>query len=74
MLTAAIMIGITYTVFSEWLNVEVRRSWSYSPAMPVLPWLGAGLSPILQWLVVPGVAATLTFGWETTLMGLIRRR
>ena len=73
-LLAAIVLGIAYTVFSEWLNVEVRRSWSYSAGMPVLLWLGTGLSPVLQWLVVPGVAAILTFGWETSLMGLIRRR
>jgi hypothetical protein len=74
MLIAALVLGIAYTVFSEWLNVEVRRSWSYSPAMPVLPWFGTGLSPVLQWLVVPGVAAILTFGWQTSLMGLSRRR
>jgi len=74
MLLAAIVLGIAYTVFSEWLNVEVRRSWSYTAAMPVLPWLGTGLSPVLQWLVVPGMPATLTFGWETSLMGLIPRR
>jgi hypothetical protein len=24
--------------------------------MPVLPWLGTGLSPVFQWLVVPAVA------------------
>ncbi|HYH19955.1 MAG TPA: hypothetical protein VD995_15185 [Azospirillum sp.] len=48
--------GFGYTVFSEWLNVEVRRSWAYSDLMPVLPWLGTGLSPLAQWLVVPGLA------------------
>lgn len=48
--------GVTYTVYSEWLNVSVRGSWSYAERMPLLPPLGTGLSPILQWLVVPGVA------------------
>lgn len=47
--------GLAYTVFSEWLNVEVRLSWAYSPYMPVLPF-GTGLSPVLQWLVVPALA------------------
>ena len=51
---AAIVLGIGYTIFSEWLNVEVRRSWAYSSAMPVLPWLGTGLAPVLQWIFVPG--------------------
>lgn len=49
----AIVIGIAYTVFSEWLNVEVRQSWTYSVWMPVLPLLGTGLSPVLQWIFVP---------------------
>ena len=50
---AAIAIGVTYTVFSEWLNIVVRRSWAYSELMPVIPLVGAGLSPALQWMVVP---------------------
>jgi hypothetical protein len=56
MVLTAIILGAAYTVFSEWLNVDIRRSWSYSAAMPVLPLLGTGLTPLLQWLVVPGLA------------------
>ncbi len=48
--------GLAYTVFSEWLNVEVRGSWAYSNLMPVLPPFGTGLAPLLQWLVVPAIA------------------
>ena len=54
MITVA--LGLGYTVFSEWLNLEVRQAWAYSDLMPTLPWLGTGLSPVLQWLVVPVVA------------------
>ena len=57
---AAIVLGVGYTIFSEWLNVEVRRSWSYSSAMPVLPWLGTGLAPVLQWIFVPGLGFAMT--------------
>jgi hypothetical protein len=57
-LAAIILVG-AYTIFSEWLNVEIRRSWSYTAAMPVLPWLGTGLTPLLQWLIVPGLALAL---------------
>jgi len=46
---------VSYSVFSEWLNVSVRGSWAYAGAMPKL--FGLGLSPLLQRLVVP--AATL---------------
>jgi hypothetical protein len=52
----AITMGVGYTVFSEWLNVEVRRSWAYTDLMPLLPPLGTGLSPVVQWIVLPGAA------------------
>jgi hypothetical protein len=50
------VIGVSYTIFSEWLNVEVRQSWAYTESMPRLPFLGTGLTPLLQWLLLPGVA------------------
>ena len=53
---AAILSGLAYTVFSEWLNTEIRGSWAYSEWMPTLPLIGAGLSPFAQWMVVPTVA------------------
>lgn len=49
-------LGFAYTVFSEWLNVNIRQAWAYSDWMPVLPPLGTGLSPLLQWVVVPSLA------------------
>ncbi|MBV6486661.1 MAG: hypothetical protein GHHEDOFH_00596 [Pseudorhodoplanes sp.] len=52
----AVFAGIAYTIFSEWHNTEVRNSWAYSSLMPTLPGLGTGLSPLLQWLVIPIVA------------------
>jgi hypothetical protein len=52
----ATVIGVSYTIFSEWLNVEVRQSWAYTESMPRLPFLGTGLTPLLQWLLLPGVA------------------
>jgi hypothetical protein len=51
----AILLGLGYSVFSEWLNTNIRRSWSYTEAMPLLPSLGTGLTPFLQWLIVPGI-------------------
>ena len=52
----AMAAGVGYTVFSEWLNTAVRGSWAYADAMPIVPWLGIGLAPLLQWIVVPCVA------------------
>ena len=51
-----VVLGVAYTVYSEWLNVSVRAAWSYGPRMPTLPPLGTGLTPLLQWLVVPPIA------------------
>lgn len=48
-----LILGICYTLFSEWLNIEIRESWAYSELMPVIPLINAGLSPILQWIVIP---------------------
>jgi len=52
--------GLAYAIFSEWLNVVVRGTWAYSDLMPVIPLVGfnVGLSPVLQWLVLPAVAFT----------------
>lgn len=55
-----VVLGIVYAIYSEWLNTTVRQSWAYSPLMPVVPRLGIGLSPLLQWLVVPSLALNLT--------------
>ena len=52
----ATLLGLGYTIFSEWLNVSVRNAWAYSPAMPVIPGVGTGVSPLLQWIFVPPAA------------------
>jgi hypothetical protein len=54
----AVVFGLAYTVFSEWQNVVVRASWTYSHLMPVVSLAGSkiGLSPLLQWIVVPSAA------------------
>lgn len=55
-LLVVLIIGIAYTIFSEWLNIVIRASWAYSPLMPVVPFINTGLSPLLQWIVIPVVA------------------
>lgn len=54
----AIGLGIIYTAYSEWLNVTVRATWAYSESMPIISLFGLniGLSPIVQWVIVPGFA------------------
>lgn len=55
-MATTIVIGIGYTVYSEWVNTAVRKTWEYSKLMPIIPFLGTGLSPLMQWLIVPTVA------------------
>ena len=57
-----LFLGAGYAVYSEWLNVNVRGSWAYSPLMPTLPLLGTGLTPLLQWLLVPTAALRIAVG------------
>lgn len=55
-----LLLGVSYTIYSEWLNVSVRGSWAYSDLMPTLPVLGTGLAPLLQWIVVPTLVLWLS--------------
>lgn len=58
----AVGFGLAYTALSEWLNTTVLMSWTYSEWMPLTPILPLGISPILQWLVVPVAALVLARG------------
>ena len=58
----SLAFGVVYTIFSEWLNTSVRGSWAYSGLMPVVPGIGTGLAPLLQWLVVPTLAHRIAVG------------
>ena len=53
--------AVGYTVFSEWMNTVARAGWEYSALMPVIRFLGLeiGLSPLLQWMVIPPLALWL---------------
>lgn len=53
--------AVGYTVFSEWMNTVARAGWEYSALMPVVRFLGLeiGLSPLLQWVVIPPLALWL---------------
>lgn len=55
-LSVTMALGVGYTAYSERLNVIVRKSWAYSDLMPVVPFAEVGLSPLLQWIVIPVVA------------------
>ena len=53
--TVTVLAGAGYTLFSEWMNITLLRSWTYAPSMPKVDLAGfhLGLSPLLQWLAIP---------------------
>lgn len=69
-MTLTALLGIAYTIYSEWLNVSVRGAWAYGPFMPTLPLIGTGLTPLLQWMVVPPLA----LAWATRSLSAHGRR
>ena len=56
-----VLLGTGFTAFSEWLSVDILQNWAYAERMPVIT-LGSvrlGLSPLLQWIVIPPLALYL---------------
>jgi hypothetical protein len=58
LLLVFLSIGLFITVVLEWLNVHQWARWSYSPRMGTL--FGVGLSPLLQWTLLPLLTLWLT--------------
>ena len=50
-----VAIGILLTVGFEYYYTQVSLRWTYSELMPLVPPFGTGLSPLLQWLVIPSL-------------------
>lgn len=48
-----IVAGVAGTVLSERVNVYSLKSWSYKESMPIIPWVDVGLTPLLQWIIIP---------------------
>lgn len=63
-----VIISMAYTAWSEWYNVYQLGSWTYSKSMPLL--FGIGLSPLLQWLILPPL---LTLAYWLTCRRLLDR-
>lgn len=52
-------IGVIITFLTEYLattSVNPNWGWRYANSMPVLPLIGLGLTPLLQWLLLPPIA------------------
>lgn len=49
------LLGLTYTVYSELTNVNIKGTWGYTELMPIIPVIGIGGMPFMQWILVPPV-------------------
>ena len=55
-----ILIGGIGAILSEMRHLSIG-TWSYTSSMPILPFVHAGLSPVLQFMVLPGLIFYLSF-------------
>jgi hypothetical protein len=62
---------VLFTVWSEWNNVYRVGLWAYAPEMPTI--LGIGLSPLLQWILIPPLTV-LTFRTVYSLLSKLGNR
>lgn len=46
-----VVLSLAYTTYSELRNTATFGGWGYAPAMPLF--FGVGVSPLLQWVIVP---------------------
>jgi hypothetical protein len=49
------LMGVSYTVYSEIVNVRFEQTWGYTELMPIVPVIEIGGMPFLQWLLIPPV-------------------
>jgi hypothetical protein len=54
-----IAIGVVITVVIEAIAIHVLNRWQYATVMPILPILGTGIAPILQWLIIPPIILSM---------------
>ncbi len=64
-----VIAAVAFTAWSEWYNVYRAGAWGYATSMPLI--FGIGLTPLLQWLILPPVMVVAyrklwpaLFGWQ----------
>ena len=55
-----VAVGICLTIVFEYYYIHISGRWTYSDLMPLVPPLGIGLSPLLQWLTIPPLVIWFT--------------
>ena len=55
-----VLVGGIGAILSEMRHLSIG-TWSYTSSMPIVPFVHAGLSPVLQFMVLPGLIFYLSF-------------
>lgn len=55
-----VITALIVTVVMEWLATGPLERWEYANSMPMIPLVGIGLSPLLQWLLLSPLIIWLT--------------
>ena len=59
-ISIAILTGGIGAILSEIRHLSLGN-WAYSDSMPIIPFTNAGLSPVLQFMLLPSLIYTLSF-------------
>lgn len=59
-LLVMLLTGVVVTLAFEWLATGPLERWQYAGEMPVVPVVGVGLTPLLQWLLLPPLMVWLS--------------
>lgn len=62
--SAFVGIALLLAVVSEYTAMHYRNLWEYSAHMPVIPFVEIGLTPVLQWLILPPITPVLSKSWS----------
>jgi len=54
-------LAVAITVGFEWHATVIAERWAYAEHMPVLPVIGTGLLPVLQWVILPPLIVWLVY-------------
>lgn len=59
-LLVMLFTGVVVTLAFEWLATGPLERWQYAEPMPIIPIVGVGLTPLLQWLLLPPLIVWLS--------------
>ena len=57
------LTALTLAFASEYTAVHYRNLWEYSERMPLIPFARVGLTPMLQWIILPTLILQLLLGF-----------